>query len=388
MQLMSRIFLCLVFLWVPLRLFAQDEPGILNGIAIHSEFGRELFIGALYSPVALNEKMDSLDNILQLRMELKILAPEGMTLRRFYRLWHEGMSVNNDPSLLRVQADNRALFDKLFKDRLQQNDYLIFSYQAKTGVTITLNNILLGKIASDDFFKMLLSTWVGSVPLSSHYKNAILKAGDIDSDLIHRFANSKSTLERSQEIAGWLTSPTVEIVKKVKTDTSVPASATTKQAPVATSAAIVSAIDTRRKTAPSTLTKEANETSISSDFPAAKAQAEPEKTFLLSAQAQAARKSYIPLLLKKIRSNTRYPARANEHGQGGRLRIMLTIDRAGNLLAMQFIEESAHDALNQAAINAIKQSQPLPPIPDVLPGMRFEFTVPISFVPGDSKTKN
>lgn len=383
MQLTGRFFLCLVLLWVPSRLFAQDGPQILNGIAIYSEFGRELFIGALYSPVGLNENMDSLDNILQLRMELKILAPEGMTLRRFHRLWHEGMSVNSDSALLRAQADNREQFDKLFKDRLLQNDYLVFSYQAKKGVTITLNNILLGKIANDDFFKMLLSTWVGSVPLSSNYKNAILKAGDIDSDLIHRFANSKSTLERSQEIAGWLTSPTAETVNKIKANTPVPTSATSKHGLAKASAAIVSTLDGSSKVVSSTQTRVANETAISSGSPAAKEQAEPEKTFLLSAQAQAARKSYIPLLLKKIRSNTRYPVRANELGQGGRLRIMLTIDRAGNILAMSFIEESAHALLNQAAMNAIKQSQPLPPIPDALPGMRFEFTVPISFVPGE-----
>ena len=71
------------------------------------------------------------------------------------------------------------------------------------GVNITINDVLLGNIATDKFFSMLLRTWVGKVPLSSDYKDGILKNGNVSAELKSRFDKIKPSKERSTEVAGW-----------------------------------------------------------------------------------------------------------------------------------------------------------------------------------------
>src|SRR6187551_3789581 len=91
---------------------ARAEP-MLNGIGVHQELGREVFIGALYSESLSNDANTLMNNAQSMRMELKIVAPEGLTTRRFSRMWIEGMAVNSKADVLTAQADNMVKFDGL-----------------------------------------------------------------------------------------------------------------------------------------------------------------------------------------------------------------------------------------------------------------------------------
>ena len=75
--------------------------------------------------------------------------------------------------------------------RQPANDTVAFSYEPGKGVNITINDVFLGNIAGDKFFNMLLRTWVGRVPLSSDYKDDILKNGKVSADLKSRFDKIK-----------------------------------------------------------------------------------------------------------------------------------------------------------------------------------------------------
>jgi len=379
MYLTLRICLSLIFLLIPLRALAQTSELPLNGIAIHSELGQEQFIAALYSNV-LSDQTNILINGQALRMELKIVSPEGMTLRRFSRMWIEGMSVNNDPDLLTVQADNMVLFDSLFKGRLVRGDNIVFSHQLTRGVDISLNGVMLGNIPSGEFFTMLLRTWIGRVPLSTDFKNAILQAGHIDTKLEMRFDAIHFTPTRSQTIAQWVkTKPASTSSSSKKADAD---SATL----VSTSSNANSSHALLNTTTASSISSKVNVVAISS----AQEESQPltqtttddeDEKPLLTAQTLLVRQFYISALLKKIRANTKYPTRANELGQGGNLRITLVVDRNGKITHSQFVQGSQYSLLNQAVLEAIKQSTPLPPMPEELTGSSFEFTVPINFVP-------
>src|SRR5690606_33289970 len=122
---------------------------------------------------------------------------------RFSRMWMEGMAINNTNNLLTAQADNMVQFDGLFKGKLIQNDHVVFSVTPNAGVNISVNNVALGNIDNDEFFSMLLSTWIGRVPLSSTYRESLLKVGDVPSDLRTRYDSIAFTSSRVAEISSW-----------------------------------------------------------------------------------------------------------------------------------------------------------------------------------------
>ena len=171
-----------ILISISLFVFCQltrAEP-MLNGIGVHQELGQEVFIGALYSESLSNDADTLMNNIQPMRMELKIVSTDGLTTRRFSRMWIEGMAVNSKADVLTAQADNMVKFDGLFKGRFLKNDTISFTNNPGKGVDINVNGVLLGKIEDNVFFSMLLSTWIGKIPLSSDYRDSLLKVGDVD----------------------------------------------------------------------------------------------------------------------------------------------------------------------------------------------------------------
>ena len=438
---------CFGFLITAFFSLAQAAEPLLNGVAIQAELGKEQFIGALYSNL-LSDNIDVLTNGAQsMRMELKITMPEGMTTRRFSRMWIEGMAINNSPELLTAEAGNMVKFDGLFKGRLLQNDNIVFNYEQKKGVNVSVNNVLLGNIPSDNFFAMLLRTWAGKVPPSTDFKNGILKSGKVSAELKSRYENIKPTKERSAEIAAWSKSKSVVDVADTKKEPSIKSSnafssasstpivASNTQVPVSNTSVIVSKTDAGKtqttkpdatkpdvsKTEPAktdvaktdaTKTDVAKTNAIKADAaknevakkdvakkegakkessktaapkpeqvkPAAPTTPEEEEEQpALTVQTLLARQFYISELMKKIRSNARYPKRSLARNEEGSIRITVTIDRKGNVMSTSMIEASPYELLNEAAQGLIAKAIPLPPMPDTVPGSSLVFTVPITF---------
>lgn len=370
MRLQQYLSICLSFLLVICCSLARAADPALNGIAVHSELGKEQFIGALYSS-PLSDNPDTLISSAQsMRMELKIVAPEGLTTRRFSRMWIEGMAINNPSALLTEQADNMVKFDGLFKGRLAQNDNIVFSFEPGKGVNVVVNDVTLGNIPSDKFIGMLLRTWVGKVPLSSDYKVGILKVGKVSPELKARFEKIKPTGARATEIATWSkTKSALELAAEKE-----------KEAAKSSSAQSSSVADTSKQLAAqkAEAAKQEAARAEAARIAALKADDEDEKP-ALTAQTLLARQFYVSDLLKKIRTNTRYPKRSLERNQAGSVRMAVVINRQGAVTSTSLLEASQHDLLNDAAADAIKQSAPFPPIPDAIAGSSFEFTVPTTF---------
>jgi protein TonB len=49
------------------------------------------------------------------------------------------------------------------------------------------------------------------------------------------------------------------------------------------------------------------------------------------------------------------------------------------VLSSSLLDGSQYSSLNDAALEAISQSAPFPPMPDAITGANFEFTVPTTF---------
>lgn len=366
----------------------RAEP-MLNGIAVHQELGQEVFIGALFSESLSNDADTLINNTQPMRMELKIVAPDGLTTRRFSRMWIEGMAVNSKADVLTAQADNMVKFDGLFKGRFVKNDFISFSNNPGRGVDIAVNGVALGNIKDNAFFSMLLSTWIGKIPLSSEYRDSLLKVGDVDASLRGRFAAIAPTAARTAEVREW--TGTLVAVEEAKSSASSSSKSSTAAAKVAAAAVVAKpelpkldvpaiekpALDVPVPTAPVEKTTPAAAAATATAAVAAKAEEEDEEGPALTAQSLLARQFYVSDAIKKIRGKTKYPQRALDRSQAGNVRVSVVIDREGNILNTNLLESSKFDLLNKEAIEAVKRSAPFPPLPNEVSGARFEFTVPI-----------
>jgi TonB family protein len=331
------------------------EP-MLNGIGVQQELGQEVFIGALYTE-SLSNNADTLISTNQpARMELKIASAEGMTTRRFSRMWIEGMAINSKADVLTAQADNMVKFDSLFKGRFLKDDHIVFANTPDKGVNISVNGVLLGNIKDNLFFSMLLSTWIGKIPLSSDYRDSLLKVGDVNAALRTRFDGIKPNAARVAEINTWTGAQVAAATKSSASSKAVSSVAATEKPVAVVAAPVAKPVVT----------------------PAApKAVEEDDDSSALTAQSLLARQFYVSDAIKKIRSKTKYPQRALDRGQAGNVRVGIIIDRQGNIIGTNILENSKFDLLNKEAIDAIKRSAPFPALPAEITGARFEFSVPM-----------
>ena len=378
---------------------ARAEP-MLNGMGTHKELSQEVFIGALYSDTLSDNSDVLLNTDMPMRMELKIVAPDGMTTRRFSRLWIEGMAINQKADVLTAQADNMVKFDGLFKGRFQTNDHIVFNSTPGSGVDISVNGVILGNIADNKFFSMLLSTWIGRVPLSSDYRDSLLKMGSVNDGLRGRYETIAPSSSRVAEINRWSpgtlaaakTAPGKAVSSKAKLDNDEklaladkPEIPTLATAPIEKPKLDVPPIIERPEPSPAATQVPAATTPVKvaavtpKPAPRVIEEEEEEEGPALTAQSLLARQFYVSDILKKIFGKTRYPARALERGQEGSVRVSVVIDRKGNILSTSILEESRYEMLNKEAKEAVTRAAPFPEMPAALAGSRFEFTVPIRF---------
>ncbi len=369
MQLKSISKLCISFLLASFCSLTLAAEPMLNGMAVHVDLGKEQFIGALYSTPLSDNPDKLLTNTQPMRMVLKIVSPDGVTTRRFSRWWIEGMAINNSAALLTEQADNMVKFDGLFKGRFATNDTIAFISEPGKGVNITINDVLLGNIASDKFFSMLLRTWIGKVPLSSDYKDGILKNGNVSADLKGRFDKIKPSKERTTEVAGWSKiKSAADLAAEKEKEVAAAKSSSSSSVDNAKQLATQKAEQAKAEAAKLAAQKAATTTVANDD----------DEKPALTAQTLLARQFYVSDQLKKVYANVRYPKKALEKGQTGSVRLTIVINRQGNLISASIAQASEFESLNEAALEAVNKTT-FSPMPDTITGSTFDFNAPLRF---------
>ena len=394
-------FLAISLITLLFSAHTHSEP-MLNGIASHSELGKEQFIGGLYSSTLTNESKQLLLADEEKRIEVRVLA-ERFSSRRFKRMWIEGMAINASSVELAKQSNNMAAFSNMLKIKLIKGD--VFAIDRNyDDVTVSLNGVKLGVIDDPSFFDLLLRTWIGPVPLSSDFRSALMVSGDTDDELLGRFQAIGATEERIAAIQEGTQALKASPAQVAVAAPDIAPPAPIVAAPKAISAPQIAAPEVKVET-PAKPEEKPEETKpvveapkpVSTPKPApvvAKAEPKPappkpkpvkeesifdeEDDEEFTAAGLLEQQLYIATLKRVYQKKLRYPQTSLNKGQEGNIRLEITINRSGKVQSVETLEESDYKLLNREAKAAVKRTK-FPKMPELIKGEDFTFTIPVAF---------
>ncbi len=397
----------LSFFMIFFSAFTFANP-LLNGLASYQDLGGEMFIAALYAENPTSSSNMLLDSKEKKSMELRITA-DRYSARRLNKMWIEGMAINNPGSVLTEQAQNMIEFTNMIKKKLMAGDILTIENVPGEGTDVSVNGVKLGTIKAEDFFSMLLRTWIGSIPLSSDFRRELLQKGKIDNALLTRYKALKPAAERVAVVKSWIESPEPkqepkpenqstppEIPEPTIAPAATPKIAATQAQPQSPPSGETSSVETPYVEKPSVEKPKSQgkamprvearpvQVTLANAFPKHEITEEAnlkreEEMEELTAESLISQQLYHAKLLKWTYQHLRYPPKAHKRRQEGHVRLSVTISRTGKLEAINVISESSYALLNNEAINAVKESSPYPSMPEDVRGRQFEFSIPIEF---------
>ena len=355
---------------------------LLNGVAVHSELGNEQFIAGLYadSPSSNAGQLLSADE--NKRIQVRVLA-EDLSSRRFKRMWIEGIAINSSREDLQKNAQKMADFSNMLRVRLVANDILTIDRSMDEGLTVSLNGTTLGKIEDRTFFDLLLRTWIGSVPLSSTFRENLLSNGEVDPELFVRYESTRPTDERIATIQSAIAASKDEKIAQqaaeAKTVATINESATDliKAPTLETQTPALAVIAPPSIPAPERL-------KVASAKPKPKPQPkndifEDEDEGAFTAASLLSQQLYIGKVKSWAQRELSYPDRAIRREWEGNVRLDITLDRAGGLVSINIAENAEHAVLTKEAVRAVKEAAPFPAMPNDVRGDTFLFTLPVAF---------
>lgn len=97
------------------------------------------------------------------------------------------------------------------------------------------------------------------------------------------------------------------------------------------------------------------------------------------ARIAEAKANWEELLQAHLRKRLRYPKSAQRRNQQGASFVFIRMNRDGMVQGYRLARSSGVAALDEEAMALIARAQPLPALPDDMPGAAIRFTVPITF---------
>lgn len=351
----------------------------LNGLAEHSELGNKQFVAAVYAETLTTDARALLMADEDKAMELRMLD-ERVYPRRFQRMWIEGMAINAGDRELEKYAEMMAQFGNMLTMKLRAGDVLRIERHTGSHVVVTLNGLELGTLTDPRFFDLLLRTWLGPVPLSTDFKEALLAGGEVDTRMREAYLQIMPTPERiaalGEMIGGEAASSPNSDEKPLPEVASIVAPTPVLPLPPAPALTRVepSASEAQAQAKP---TPEREPSVVQKADPAPRE--DENSAVAINASSLLSEQRYISLLTRRTGSFVEYPRSALKRNQEGTVRLIVTVARSGEVIEVGVLEKSRYDSLNQAAREAVEKASPYPPIPEDLSLEEYRFTVPVAF---------
>lgn len=147
----------------------------LNGAGLRSIFFIKLYVAALY----LESKKTTAEAILAdrgaKRIELHVVGGETGSERLMHG-YRNGIEKNHNEEQLAKLKERMTALEKLFGDikTVTRGDVIAFDWLPGVATRVSLNGRELGRIEGEDFYRALLSIWIGENPVMDRLKKELL----------------------------------------------------------------------------------------------------------------------------------------------------------------------------------------------------------------------
>ncbi|MBI3223185.1 MAG: chalcone isomerase family protein [Nitrosomonadales bacterium] len=186
---MNKLFLLLVSLLLSWNAVALELEGarlddrvqvenaqlVLNGAGVRSILFFKMYVAGLY----LGEKKNSAEAILAdtgaKRIALHVVVGDAGT-ERFLKGFRKGIENNHSEQELVALRERMNAFDQLFAaiKEVKKGDVIAIDWLPGGSMRVSLNGAELGRVPGEDFYRALLSIWIGKNPVSGELKKGLL----------------------------------------------------------------------------------------------------------------------------------------------------------------------------------------------------------------------
>lgn len=182
MTLFVRMF-CVVLLGFPLLVYGavkfhnqtipksvvNEETGSilkLRGIALGKYYAHDNFVAALYTQATVATPQDVLSDTGPKRMWIVYLRP----VENHQLYWRNAIKINNAPQIYEQEQLKINQFLKMINSRLQAGDTLLIEFVPNVGTKVVIKGSFKGIIKGNEFFNLVLKTWLGRFPPSEKFR--------------------------------------------------------------------------------------------------------------------------------------------------------------------------------------------------------------------------
>lgn len=353
----------------------------LNGVASFRELGSEVYLGALHMDSRSPDVSAIFAENREKKMEMRF--SQGMSKRRWAGNWMQSIAINNNRDSLVGAAEELSEILSAFADNLSPGDTVAFHYIPGSGTSITINGTTLTEGKSATIFNLFLSAWIGAVPPSSQFKNALLGTADSAAEQ-SRFAAIQPSAARIAAVKTWGTEEEEVAEEEVAEEEA--AKELAGEMPVAPTAEKPEIKPEPAEAKPETPVAAAPQAPkpepaapAAASAPAPQVVDKNETELDLSVESILAQQAYASDLIRKIYQKVKYPAGAVKRNHQGSVRVSVMVARDGSVGSINITEESQYNSLNKEALRAITSASPFSPLPSSISDESMEIVVPITF---------
>ncbi len=156
---------------------AEDRKLQLNGAGMRGFLFFKMYVAGLY----LDGKQTSAAAVMAdtgaKRIALHVVTDNNDT-PHFQKGFRKGIEQNYSAQELAQLQERLEAFVHLFDGvkAVKKGDVIDLDWQPGTGTRVTFNGTELGQVAGEDFYRALLSIWIGEKPVSNNVKKGMLGA--------------------------------------------------------------------------------------------------------------------------------------------------------------------------------------------------------------------
>ena len=145
---------------------------VLNGAGVREKFFMDIYIGALYLESRTSAAKAILADTGAASILMYFLHSE-VSKDKITDGWIDGLEKNVSPANMQALAPRLAMFNKLFRT-VRKGDVIRIDYLPDSGTQVRINGEWRGTVEGNDFFRALLSIWLGEKPVTKSLRNGML----------------------------------------------------------------------------------------------------------------------------------------------------------------------------------------------------------------------